>query len=191
MTSPEIFRDIPNFEYYKISNRGRIIAKEVDRKWRNKDSSTFFKERELLFSTDKDGYLKTALRNAEGDRFYFRVHRLVCLTFLENPNNYPVVNHKDGVKNNNNLDNLEWCSISQNTKHGFDVLNRKIDATKLSKKIWLFDLNFNLISEFNTYKGLAEYIGTDVTRVHSYLNREKSLGVKATLLKKYRAKIQL
>jgi hypothetical protein len=72
---------------------------------------------------DKDGYLKTAFR-VDGKRYYRRVHRIVALTFIDNPNNYPVVNHKNGVKDDNRAENLEWCTVQQNTQHGFDVLGR-------------------------------------------------------------------
>lgn len=47
------------------------------------------------------------------------VHRLVATYFLENANNYPIVNHKDGDKSNNNVDNLEWCTYSHNTLHAY------------------------------------------------------------------------
>lgn len=185
----EIWKDIPNFENYKISNTGRIIAKARYSKWRNKNSYTYNKEKELKLTYDKDGYLKTALRDDLGKRHYFRVHRLVCITFLKNPNNYPVVNHKDGVKSNNHLNNLEWCSISQNTQHGFDVLNRKVDGSKYHKKIKLYDLNYNFISEFNSYDELAKHLNITKLEITSYLQREKRIGIRATLLKKYRAKV--
>ncbi|MBL4898530.1 MAG: HNH endonuclease [Colwellia sp.] len=50
-----------------------------------------------------------------------RLHRLICQTFIPNPNNKPVVNHKDGVKHNNNLSNLEWTTYSENTQHAHDT----------------------------------------------------------------------
>lgn len=58
---------------------------------------------------------------------YF-VHRMVAFTFLPNPNNYPVVNHIDGDKTNNNIDNLEWCTHSQNSKHAYKAGLRRADC---------------------------------------------------------------
>jgi HNH endonuclease len=53
-------------------------------------------------------------------RYKYAVHRLVALAYLENKNNLPVVNHKDCNKLNNNVKNLEWCTISFNTQHAYD-----------------------------------------------------------------------
>jgi len=59
------------------------------------------------------------------------VHRLVANAFLPNPNNYPIVNHKDGNKQNNCVSNLEWCSYSINNKHAFDFgLNKALQGSK-------------------------------------------------------------
>lgn len=56
-----------------------------------------------------------------GKRFLFLVHRLVATAFLKNPKNYPCVNHKDGNKAHNSINNLEWCSYSHNNQHARDT----------------------------------------------------------------------
>ena len=68
-----------------------------------------------------NGYKTIMLRSNEGKAEIFRVHRLVAMAFVENPNNYPIINHIDGVKNNNHFSNLEWCTHSMNNKHAFDI----------------------------------------------------------------------
>lgn len=62
--------------------------------------------------------------NIEGCQRTRYLHRIVAETFLPNPNNYSVVNHKDGDRSNCSLDNLEWCSYSQNTVHAIKILQR-------------------------------------------------------------------
>lgn len=62
------------------------------------------------------GYVRVALR-IDGVVKDYLIHRLVASTHLENPDNLPTVNHKDGNKLNNHKDNLEWCTKSQNMKH--------------------------------------------------------------------------
>ena len=66
----------------------------------------------------RNGYVYQMLYK-NGKEKLLRVHRLVAMAFLPNPNNLPQVNHKDGNKQNNSVDNLEWCEQSYNMKHAF------------------------------------------------------------------------
>ena len=68
---------------------------------------------------DNVGYYQVVFRQ-EGKRKYVRVHRLIAETLIPNPNNLPQVNHIDGNKLNNNIDNLEWTTNAINTQHGYD-----------------------------------------------------------------------
>ena len=69
-------------------------------------------------SIDKRGYLRVSL-SISGITKHFRIHRLVALMFIPNPFNLPQVNHIDGNKNNNNVDNLEWVNCSENMIHSY------------------------------------------------------------------------
>lgn len=80
------------------------------------------KWRKLKATNDKDGYLKFTLRTDWGKTTAFQ-HRLLALTFIDNPENKPEVNHKDGNKQNNDLENLEWTTKSENMLHSCHVLN--------------------------------------------------------------------
>lgn len=70
----------------------------------------------MKFSLNKDGYLKTKMTNKN-----CFLHRLVATYLVPNPNNYNVVNHKDGNKLNNHYSNLEWCTIEENIKHSYET----------------------------------------------------------------------
>lgn len=69
----------------------------------------------VLRASESVGYLYVGTGGKNGKRY--RVHRLVALTFIENPDNKPIVNHIDGDKHNNDVTNLEWVTSSENTRH--------------------------------------------------------------------------
>jgi len=75
-----------------------------------------------------DGYPVISLRMNDGSRKTHRVHRLVAVAFIENPELKKEVNHKDGIKTNNNVNNLEWATHSENIKHAWD--NKLIKNTE-------------------------------------------------------------
>lgn len=69
----------------------------------------------------KSGYLDICL-SSRNSKKSLRIHRLVAIAFLPNPLRLPYVNHRNGVKTDNRLENLEWCTVSENTRHGYRVL---------------------------------------------------------------------
>ena len=138
---------------------------------RKSNGDFFSPEEELNFTLDKDGYLKTALRK-NGVRKYLRVHRLVAQTFLENPNDLPVVNHKNGIKSDNRLDNLEWCTVSENTKHAFDVLGRKANRTTNRAVTMIDKKTGEALKRFETIQEASDYVGVRITSVWKALQKE-------------------
>ena len=82
-------------------------------------------------------------------------HRLVALTFLQRIEGKDFVNHIDGNKFNPTVDNLEFCSSSENTQHAYDtgLIKREI------KKVWQYDINGNFIKEFNSEKEAKDELG--------------------------------
>jgi hypothetical protein len=113
----EIWKDIPGWEgLYKVSNYGNFMSFHYN-KWKTVTatvSNTKYKCKRIRLSAGK------------GRRITYLAHRLVALAFIPNPENKPCINHKDGNPSNNLLTNLEWCTVSENNKHQYDVLGRVI-----------------------------------------------------------------
>lgn len=111
----EIWKDIRDYEgIYKISNLGNI--KSLPRE--------HVKGKLLNPARNNRGYLRVAL-SVKGRVRYDSVHRLVAETFIPNPKNLPEVNHIDGNKLNNKVENLEWTTKSQNQIHAYKTGLRK------------------------------------------------------------------
>ena len=108
----EVWKRVVGFErYYQVSNKGNI--KRVD-------GSSHLKSRNLKLILDKDGYPRVNLKVKQKTNSKY-VHRLVAKAFIPNNENKPQVNHKDGVKNNNDISNLEWVTLSENRQHAYDI----------------------------------------------------------------------
>jgi hypothetical protein len=103
----EHWKDIPNYEgLYQVSNLGRV------------KSLKFGKERVLKPRCDSSGYVQVVLCKG-GEKKDYRVHRLVMLAFVSESDLQ--VNHKSGIKTDNRLENLEYCTQSENTIHAYDI----------------------------------------------------------------------
>lgn len=124
----EIWKNVVGFEeQYEISNLGNLRSKErFVKHWRGGERK--YKSNFKNIRLNDKGYFRCNLKN-EGKRYDFTIHKLVALAFIPNEENKPFVNHKNGIKTDNRVENLEWCSASENVTHA--VKNRLI-KTKLT-----------------------------------------------------------
>ena len=123
----EVWKDIPDLLNYQASNLGRIRSVEHYIKSNFKNCKQI-KRKGRVLKQYKENYCSITI-NENGKIKKKLVHRLVASAFIPNPQNKPCINHKDGNKYNNNIDNLEWCTIQENTKHAYDkgLQNNKRD----------------------------------------------------------------
>ena len=133
----EIWKDIEGYNgKYQVSNFGRV--------------KSLYTNKYRKHGYDKDKYHKIELY-INGKYQSVKIHRLVAQYFIDNPNKYPEVNHIDGDKNNNRVDNLEWCSSSYNSRHRIYTLHK--NYLKPCRKIKCVEtgMMFDSISEASRY----------------------------------------
>lgn len=106
----EIWKDIPNLENYQASSYGRIKSKA--------------KNLVLSERLDRYGYFQIRL-SINGNKKLYLIHRLVAFAFIENVNNKPQINHKNRIKTDNRIENLEWVTNEENYQHYLDSINKK------------------------------------------------------------------
>ena len=130
----EIWVDVEGFVgYYQISNKGRLKVLGAFVKNLGNFANGYVKKVNIKeINLDKHGYCITKLCK-NGNCVPRKVHRLVAKAFLPNPNNWPQVNHIDGNKQNNAVENLEWCSAAHNIKHAWETGLKNNDHLKGEK----------------------------------------------------------
>lgn len=172
----EDLREIPGFKGYFISKDGKVFSSH------HSMFRKHFKIHEMVLKEDKDGYLEVGLYK-NNKRYFRRVHRLVLEAWATNPNKYTQVNHKDGNVKNNNINNLEWCTLEYNMQHSFHVLHRKPNITT-NKRVLLTNKLTGETIKFLSIKECAKYVGMSYVHLGKILNGTYNLS-KSRKLKDY------
>lgn len=130
----EVWKKIQGYSRYFVSNMGRIRSTTYVSRG-NKDKVEYGKVYKL--STDNFGYKMIALIDDNGNRVLNRVHHLVAETFIPNPDNLPMINHKDQNPGNNRVENLEWCTAQYNATYADAHKKRNMNLKRWYVQMYL------------------------------------------------------
>lgn len=148
---------IDGFEdYYAVSNLGN-----VKKLCRYRKGGLSFEEQVMKQQTDSNGYKKVTF-SVLGKRKTVHIHKLVACAFIVNKNDYPCINHIDGNKHNNCVENLEWCTIEYNTKHAHK--NNLIPKPK-TIAVYQFDLKGNRLKKWNSMSYASKKTGIHISDI--------------------------
>ena len=133
----EEWRAVVGYEgLYEVSNTGKVrsVTHMIHVNWNGHEYDRVVRGKLLQpKTTNNTRYLRIDLCDKNHVKKEHLIHRLVAQAFIPNPNNYPMINHKDENRWNNNVDNLEWCTASYNNNYN-DSQKRRAITRKLNKR---------------------------------------------------------
>jgi len=156
----EAWKSHPEYTGTEVSSFGRV--RMLDRVVSSEKMTRFQKGQISKQYDNRSGYLNVSIP-IDGKWTTKAVHRLVAQTFLPNPNGFPMVNHKDGNRANNHIDNLEFCTASYNAKY------REEFGKALSKPVFTINLATLEVSQFQSQKEASQELGVNKGNISSVI----------------------
>ena len=141
-------KQIKDFPGYFVDNKGNVYSRNYNHTGRIK---------KLTPKKTKFGYLMITVRNANKNA-YKQLHRLVAEAFIPNPENKSQVNHKNGIKTDNRIENLEWATASENVLHRFRVLKQEKPKSMLGRTGKKFP-NIKIVEQIIDGKTIKRFYG--------------------------------
>lgn len=154
-------------DHYEVSNLGRVRSVDFI------DKRGYKRKGKIMSQANHYKGYKIVSLTYMGKRKTYKIHRLVALAFIPNPENKPEVNHKDGVKHNNYVENLEWVTTSENAKHIHENELHGGDKLTEKDKNWIRS-NYTPYKSKYTYKTLAEKFNVSITTIYYVIHGRKS-----------------
>ena len=166
----EIWKPIKDYEgLYEISNFGnvKILARNYTRyNYLTKRYNIIKVKEKITQGTINGGYRRICLTKNKVEKNK-HIHKLVAEACIPNPNNYSYVNHIDGNKQNNYIDNLEWCTLYQNNTHAYKTgLRKSTDITPILQ----YDLEGNFIREYKSINEASKETNLDIRHISRNIN---------------------
>lgn len=154
----EEWKDIRGYEgFYQISSLGHVRNLAIYSFKYNRVIQRKY-PRFLRQETTRDGYKRVVL-SLYGKKKKYSVHRLVASAFIDNPNNYPEVNHKDECTDNNRVENLEWCTAKFNSNYGTlpqRIKERLLKNHPTAKVVNQYDMDGRLLNTYPSARKASE-----------------------------------
>lgn len=165
----EIWLPVVGYEgLYEVSNMGRIKA--LYREWYSgKEGCTLRSKEECIISQQNSRGYKRIVLTRGGVQKFKSVHRVVAMAFIPNPEGLPEINHKNGVKSDNQVENFEWVTASTNQLHALELglkISQKRGEHSGARKISCDTLGIS----FNCIKDAADTLGVNVTNIWKVCN---------------------
>lgn len=150
----EEWRIIKKFPKYEVSNKGRVRKISTNRL--------------LYLKHHTSGYQQVTIQE-NNKKYYLYVHKLVAEAFIPNPNDFPLINHKDENKTNNLANNLEWCTPKYNANYG--TCKERVGKAH-HKRVKQYTKDGLFIKEWNSYSEAEEALGLSKGDISKYVNSE-------------------
>jgi len=152
----EEWKTIESCQGYEVSNAGKVRNKKTGR---------------ILKQNKRRGYPFVVLMNSKNEKKDYYVHRLVALAFIPNPSGFPQVNHRDGNKNNNSVENLEWCTARMNVQHACEmglIDHHKIPVAQIDKQ-------GNIVNVFGSMTEAFMITGINICNISLVVHKKRRL----------------
>lgn len=167
----EIWKTYPEIEWLQGSNLGRV--RTLDHYVKDKRlGKRLIKGHVLPQRHRKDGYMDVSC-GVNGKTVHTRVNRVIAMCFLDNPNNLPQVNHKNAIRTDNRVENLEWCTHQENIAYR-NKLGHQANCGRGSAPVISVNLNTHEVSRFSSQSEAARQLGAYQTIIKNVIKGKQN-----------------